>query len=347
MATIQLSDIIDVTVFEDLQSENDPKLTALYQSGVIASGEMFDALASAAGRSAELPFWRDLDHTSEPNYSSDQATSATPDKVQQDEMKTRKVHVNNGWSAMDLAVELQTGTNAMQHIRDRTAAYWTYYWQDRLVACALGILNANVNGNFATQSPGTAGDMVIDVAIEDGNNAAAANLFSRSAFVNAVFTMGDRGEDIRAICVHSVVMKKMVDQDDIAYILDSAGTTRIPTYMGRTVIVDDSCPTVAGTTSGFKYVSILFGRAMFAYGEGSPNVPVEVWRDPQTGHGGGEEQLWLRKTWLLHPFGHTNNNAVATGNSGNQTLADLRNQSNWTRVLARKNVPMAFLVTNG
>ena len=86
---------------------------------------------------------------------------------------------------------------------------------------------------------------------------------------------------------------------------------------------------------------------MFAYGEGTPTVPTEVWRNPQTGHGGGEEQLWLRKTWMIHPFGHTNNNAVATGASGNQTLADLRNQSNWTRVLARKNVPMAFLVTNG
>ena len=141
MSTVQLSDIIDVTVFEDLVSENDPKLTALYQSGVIASSDLFNSLASAAGRSAELPFWRDLDHSSEPNYSSDQAVDATPDNVQQDVQKTRKVHVNNGWSAMDLAVELQTGTNAMQHIRDRTAAYWTYYWQDRLVACALGILS--------------------------------------------------------------------------------------------------------------------------------------------------------------------------------------------------------------
>ena len=50
MSTVQLSDIIDVTVFEDLVSENDPKLTALYQSGVIASSDLFNSLASAAGR---------------------------------------------------------------------------------------------------------------------------------------------------------------------------------------------------------------------------------------------------------------------------------------------------------
>lgn len=347
MATVQLSDIIDVIVFQDIDSENDPTKTAFYRSGVIAQTDLFNSLASAAGRTAELPFWRDLDHTGEPNYSSDQTSRAVPENVQQDVQITRKAHVNNGWSAMDLAVELGFGKNAMQHIRDRTAQYWTLYWQQRLIACALGVLNANVAGNFAAQSPGIAGDMVIDVAIEDGDAATAPNLFSRSAFVNAIFTMGDRGEEIRAICVHSVVMKEMVNQDQIDYVLDADGRTLIPTYMGRTVITDDSCPVIAGGTSGFKYVSILFGRAMFAYGTGSPPVPVEVWRDPQVGDGGGEEQLWQRKTWLIHPFGHTNNNAVATGNSGQQTLADLRDESNWTRVLNRKNVPMSYLVTNG
>lgn len=351
MATVQLSNIIDPIVFQDIQSENDPTLTAFYRSGVIVAGDLFNQLANASGRTAELPFWRDLDHKAEPNYSSDQATRATPKNIVQDEMSTRKAHMNQGWSAMDLAVELQMGQNAMRRIRSRTDAYWTYAWQNRLVACSLGVLNANLAGNFAAQSPGVAGDMVIDVSVNTLAAVTPAALFSRGAFVNAVFTMGDRGEEINAMAVHSVVMKTMVEQDDIVYILDADGRTRIPTYMGRVVIVDDSCPVIfangADDTEGYKYISILYGRAMFAYGVGSPNVPVEVWRDPQTGDGGGEEQLWLRKTWLIHPFGHTNNNAVASGNSGSQTLADLRDGTNWTRVLTRKNVPMVFLVTNG
>lgn len=347
MATLQLSDIIDVIVFDDIESENDPTKTAFYTSGVIVQSDLFNTLANASGRTAELPFWRDIDHSVEPNYSSDQPDRAVPQSIVQDVQETRKCHVNNGWSTMDLTVELAFGQNAMQRIRDRVSMYWTYYWQKRLISTALGILNANVNGNFATQSPGDAGDMVIDVAIEDGDAAGPAELFSQSAFINAVFTMGDRAEEFNVIVVHSVVMKTMVTQEQIEYIIDADGRTRIPLYMGRRVVVDDSSPVIPGLTTGFKYISILFGSAMFAYGEGQPQVPTEVWRDPQTGDGGGEEQLWTRRTWLIHPFGHTNNAAVATGNAGQQTLADLRDESNWTRVLDRRNVPLAYLVTNG
>ena len=351
MATTQLSNVIDVTVFRDMLAENDPTKTALYRSGIIAAGSLFNDLANSAGRKAELPFWRDLDHKLEPNYSDDSNTRAVPQNIVQDVMETRKAHMNQGWSVMDLTVELQSGQNAMRRIRNRVDAYWTYAWQNRLVAMSLGILNSNIAGNFAAQSPGTAGDMIIDVSTNTLAGVTAANLFSRGAFQNAVFTMGDRSEEISAMVVHSAVMKTMADQDDIDYIVDANGRTRIPIYQGRVVVVDDSCPVIfangVDATEGFKYVSMLYGRSMFAYGMGSPNVPVEIWRDPQTGNGGGEEQLWTRKTQLLHPFGYTNNNLSATGNAGSQTLSDLRNATNWTRILTRKNVPMSFLVTNG
>jgi hypothetical protein len=338
MATVQLSDIIDTIVFQDIAPENDPILTRLFDSGMVIRNPFFDTLASAAGDSAELPYWKDLSTSSEPNYSSDQASDAAPDKIVQAKQITRKAHVNNGWSAMDLARELAMGEDALRHIRNRVDAYWTKQWQQRIVSATLGVFNENVAND--------GGDMVYDISSESIAGQGAGTRFSRAAFVNAAFTLGDHYENIAAIMTHSVVFKDMVDQDDIDFVRDADGRLGMPTYLGKPVIVDDGSPKVAGTTDGFRYLTTLYGQEVFAYGEGTPPVPVEVWRNPQTGDGGGEEQLWSRKTWLLHPIGHSNSNTAATGSGGNQNQADLANAANWSRVVQRKNVPVAFLVTN-
>lgn len=340
MASVRLSDIIDVQVFQDLPAVNSPEKTALFQSGIVVNSPLLDNIATADGRTAELPFWNDLDQSVEPNYSSDDpASKATPQKVAQGEQKTRKAFMNQGWSATDLAMEVAMGANAMEHIRSRVDMYWTRRWQRRLVQSTLGVLNDNVAND--------SGDMVNDIAIEDGNNAAASNLLSRSAFTAAAFTLGDAFENTGIVIMHSVVYKRAVDNDDIDFIRDSTGTLEIPTYMGKRVVVDDGAPTIAGVTSGFKYVTILCGPGAFGYGNGAPQVPVEIWRDPQAGDGGGEEQLWTRKTWIVHPFGFQFTDTTLSGNAGSPTNADLALAVNWDRVVDRKNVPLAFLITNG
>ena len=348
MARVQLSDVINKTVFMDLPAENKPELTAFVQSGVVVRDSMADAICAADGQDGILPFWLDLDPDVEPNFSTDQDSLATPAKVSQSQQRTRKSYLNNGWAAMDLARELQMNTDAMRHIRNRIDDWWTRQWQRRVVATTKGIFNANVAGNVT--AGGTASDMVYDISIADGDNSTSANWFSRAAFTAAVYTMGDHAENLRAILVHSTIMKRMVDNDDIDYIIDSAGVTRIPLYMGHRVIVDDYSPVVTGGTSGYRYISTLFGAAAFAYGESMPMVPVEVDRVPAQGDGGGEETLWTRKTWLIHPVGHDNTATTQTaGNASawSMNLADLATAANWERTHFRKNVPVAFLVTNG
>ena len=355
MALATLSNVIDIEVWGDLDAENDPTKTDLYMSGVIAGDNFFDNLANQPGETGELNFWRDLDHTIEPNYSTDTSDTITPESIVQGSMSFRKVQVNQAWGSLDLVRELQSNTDIMQRIRNRVAMYWTRQWQARLVATSIGIFNANVAGNFHPQitAASAAGDMINDVSIEDGNNAAATNLFNRDAFIDAVFTMGDRGEELSAMVMHSSVHKTVVKLDDHDFVFDSETNTRISTYMGRPIIVDDSCPVVAGGTSGFKYLTMLYGAEAFAYGKGTPTVPVEVDRNPESGNGGGEEILYTRETYMLHPIGHTNLNATVTGpnfadgSAHQQTLADLVSATNWQRTHLRKNVPLAFLVTNG
>jgi len=336
MATTRLSDIIDVTVFRDLPPVNGPEKTAFFDAGVVTRNALLDELAGSAGKTAELPFWKDLDGSVEVNYSSDDPSStATPQKVVQGEQIARKAFVNQGWQAADLASELALGARAMDQVRNRTDRYFERQWQRRLIATVNGIVADNVAND--------SGDMVVDVASESVSGQDAGTKFNRDAFVEATNTLGDRYDELTAISVHSAVYAQMLKNNDIDFIPDSEGNLVIPTYLGLRVIVDDLMPSEAGGTDGFKYTSVLFGSGAFGYGVGSPEVPVEVERYADQGDGGGVETLWVRNTWILHPFGFQ---ATGTPTGVSFTHDELASASNIDRVIDRKNIPLAFLVTN-
>lgn len=335
--TTRLSDAVIPEVYLSYKTDESPEKSTFMESGVVVTSAELTASAATANVIDHTPFWKDLDADVEPNYSTDDPdVKSSPGKVSSGQFATRTSYLNKSYSTMDL-VAILAGSDPMQRIRNRFGAYWTRQWQRRLIAQSVGVMASNVANN--------SGDMVLNLAIETGNSATSANLFSRAAFTSACFTMGDRGEEIMAIAVHSVVYKRMIDNDDIDFIPDSKGNMSIPTYLGRRVIVDDMMPVVAGTTNGFKYTSVLFGGAAFGFGEATPAVPVEVWRDPAAGNGGGMDVIFERKTQIIHPFGFNWTETTVTGQS--PTLANLRAAANYTRVTARKNVPLAFLVTNG
>jgi hypothetical protein len=344
MALVQLTDVVIPEVYLSYQTVDDPELTAFFESGVAVRSAVLDQAANSGGSITHLPFWKDIDPDDEPNYSDDTTNNADPDKIGTGEQIARIAYLNKGMSAADLVTEL-AGSDPMLRIRARYSTYWQRQWQRRVIASLVGVLADNVAND--------GGDMVEDISIADGNAATDANLWSRGAFTNAAFTLGDRFQETSAIAVHSMVYKRMVDNDDIEFIQDSRTSLLIPTFMGRRVIVDDGMPVVAGGTSGFVYTSILFQNGAVGFGSGSPRVPVEVDRNASGGNGGGIETLWERKTWVAHPYGFkfTSNTVtggaatVATGRSA--TLANLRLAANWDRVVDRKLVPLAFLKTNG
>lgn len=336
MATTRLSDVIVPEVYETYSTENSPEKTAFFQSGVAVRNPMLDQKANSGGDQLNVPFWKDLDASVEPNLSSDDpGATATPQKITSGRQIAQMAYLNQAYSNADLAGEI-AGSSPNQQVRDRFGQYWMRQWQRRVIASLDGIMADNIANDSS--------DMVNDIAIEDGNAATAANLFSRQAFTGAAFTLGDSFEDIQAIGVHWVVYKRMVDNDDIDFIPDSQGQLTIPTFMGRRVIVDDGMSVVAGGTSGFKYTTVLYGAGAIGYGEGMASVPVEVEREALQGNGGGIETIVERKSWLVHPFGFAVQTAPA---ADSYSLAELRSAATWNRVVERKNVPLAFLVTNG
>jgi hypothetical protein len=334
MALVQLADVIIPEVYQTYGAVNSPEKTAFYESGVIVQNAGLNAKANEGGETLNVPFWNDLDASAAPNLSNDTTNAATPQKITAGRQIARVAYLNQGYSAADLAGEI-AGSDPMQQVRNRFGTYWMRQWQRRLIATSNGILADNVANDSS--------DMVIDVAANATASVTATTRFNRDVFTEAAYTMGDAASDLTAIAVHSRVMAHMVKNDDIVYIPDSQGQLTIPTYMGLRVIVDDGMTVTPGTTSGFKYTSILFGAGAFGFGEGSAKVPVELDRKAEQGNGGGVEVLWERKTWLLHPFGFAVGNAPA---GVSYSLAELATATTWNRVVARKNVPMAFLITN-
>jgi hypothetical protein len=338
-----LNEIINTIVYQDLPSLDSPEKTALYESGIVVQNPLLNTIANAPGFTCDLPYWRDLNEATAPNISNATvAAVAVPDLIDQGHQTARKALLNQGWSVMDLASEVAMGAGtAMERIKNRVDKYWSRQWQRRIIASANGVLAGNVLND--------ASDMVMNVAGATNADVNANTVFSRNNFTSAAFTMGDAVDGIGLIAVHSVVYKRMIDNGDIIMIRPQDGSLDVPTYLGKRVIVDDSMPVTpaAGPLPGDaapRYTSILFGSGAFGYGEGTPDVPVEVERSARTGNGAGQETLWVRKTWLLHPFGFQ----VGVAPAGvSYTLAELALAASWTRVVVRKHVPLAFLVTNG
>lgn len=334
---VRLSDVIIPEVFGSYVDMDSPERTAFVESGVVTRNAMLDTFANGPSQTVTLPYWNDLDASVEPNYSNDVYTDvAEPGKIDMGEQLARTAYLNEGWSSMDLTAEI-LGQDPMQKIASKVNRYWDRQLQKRVIATALGIYNDNVASD--------GGDMVVDVSSSTPGTITDANRFTAAAFIDAGFTLGDRYEGLAGIVVHSMVMRQMVKLDLIEMLPDSEGKPTIASYLGKRVVVDDGMPTI-GTGVDRKYISILFGAGAMGWGAGTPHTPEEVERAPARGNGGGVEELWTRRTWLIHPAGYKFLSTTVTGPGISPTWADLALAANWERVVDRRHVPMSFLLTN-
>lgn len=345
MAITTIGDIVtgNEPVILSYMTEDPVEKTAFFESGILTPTPYAAEIARGTSNIANIPFWKAIDTSIEPNYSNDVYQDiATPRNVQTGEMMARVAYLNEGFGQADLTVEL-TSQNPLQSVANRLDNFWQRQAQRRLIATALGLYNDNV---AATDAYHTQNDMVVDVSATLG--------FDAGAFIDATQTMGDAlmgssGEVLGAIAMHSFVYAQARKQQLIDFVRDADNNTMFATYQGYRVVVDDSM-TVVGTGQDRKFISIIFGNGAIGYGEGNPTRPLVYDYAPERGNGGGVETLWTRKTWLLHPLGYSFTSAVITGN-GSETVPrsaswqDLANATNWNRVVERKHVPIAFLVT--
>ena len=113
-------------------------------------------------------------------------------------------------------------------------------FQDVFVATMGGVFKYNETADDAFHIQN---DLTHD--IKGASFIAGVTDFSASACIQALLTTGDSLENLTMIMMHSTVYGKLLENDLIDFIKDSTGTTRIPTFLDREIIVDDGLPSTS------------------------------------------------------------------------------------------------------
>lgn len=330
MAKVQISDVIEPSVFTPYMLERSTELSRLFQSGLISTDAMIQEYAQGGGTRIKMPFWNDLTGDSEGLSDS---SSLTPAKIDANQDEAVKHYRGKAWSANDLAGAV-AGDDPMARIADRVASYWNRDMQSVVLLNTL----SGVFGSALSSSH------VLDNSTEDFDGSGSdANLIGSEAILDAVHLLGDHWTDVTAMSMHSVVFKRLQKLNLIEFEPLSEQGIQIPRFMGREVIVDDGMPTEAGTTSGTKYTTYLFGEGavgMADAGPDDPNEATETDRDSLA----GDDILISRRHFVLHPRGVAFTGSVS---GATPTTSELSDSSNWTKRWDDKNIRTVKLVTNG
>jgi hypothetical protein len=335
MAKTAVADIIIPTEFEKYAIERTAELAAFGQCGIVESSPQFDALAAEGGREVRMPFWKDLTATRQ--LLSDAAT-LTVNKITSDQDIARIQNDAQVWSVNHLA-KVISGDDPMQAIVDLVAQYWARTDEGLIVSSLKGVFGAaSMAGNLlAIHSESVAGTT-------------SATKLTGATFIDACAKLGDRGDRLTAVAMHSATEAALRKLDLIDFIPDSQGVAMLRMFQGRRVVVDDNVPTRSGTTDGTVYTTYLFGPGAFARGAasldaaplqgGMGSAGVELARVPLD----SDTILINRRRYILHPRGVKFTSASVAGDSPTNT--ELETASNWVRVWENKNVRIVAVTHN-
>ncbi|AUR88709.1 major capsid protein [Vibrio phage 2.117.O._10N.261.45.E9] len=302
----------------------------LIASGAVQRSTALDAHLAGGGLTFNEPFYHDLDDdeervSSKKTDGSDKATDHG--LIEMDTEVQVRLSRNKSWTEADLSSTL-AGSDPLDKITQRVAYYWTRRLQALFVSVVAGVFASSVANN--------GDDLTNDVS---GTYQEGVTDFSAAAFLDALVTIGDSMDSLGMVMMHSIVYNRAQKNNLIDFVPDARGEVNIPTFLGRTVITDDG---VFNDGDGIFHTWI-FGSGAFQLGMGSPKVPTEVSREAGNGNGGGQDVLWSRVEWSLHPVGYAYAGATPAGGPSNTTLAAA---ASWTRVFKeRKQIKMARLIT--
>ena len=339
--TTNITDAYEPVPAAEYFVEQNVAKNALVQSGIMGGDPEIEEQIAKGGRLIDMPFWNDLPHdlgaTSRSKVATDTDDEITPHGIDYGKDIAARNYRTQAWNASPL-VKYVAGSDPVQVFLDRYVNWWIRERQRLLLKVLKGV--------FATTLSST---HVNDIASEDGDNAQDSNLISMDAVEDTRFLLGDAYDKFTALIVHSTTLKRMRNLNMIDFVPDSDQKLEIPYYGGLRVIVDDNLTTTAGSTSGTKYDTYLFGQGAIAYhevplvDEQDPNV--ELYREPKKGTGAGSLTVITRSQFILHPRGVAWQLSPASADYPSD--AELETGSSWSKVWLTKNIRIAKLVTNG
>ena len=309
MSVTKIQDVIQPEVFTPYTIQRTMELSALIQSGIAENNSQFDQLASGPNTIINMPFWDDL--TGEPEVMND-VGETSPGKITANKDVARKMAWVKSYGANALSAML-SGDDPMRAIADLFASYWSRQYQQMLLSI--------LDGVFAST------DMLEKVHDITTETDTAKQLISGRTFLDAIQKMGDAKDLLTGVMIHSATETYLAKNDLIEYKEESEGRVRIPYFMGKRVIVDDSIAFDTNTATSEAY---LFGAGAIAWGNGShPDIlQTETVRNGLSL--AGEDILVNRRVVILHPRGVKWTEESVNG--AFPTFDELEDGDNWERV---------------
>jgi hypothetical protein len=329
MATLR-SDIIIPEVFTPYVIEQTTQRDAFLASGVVRP--MAELNATEGGDFINVPFWK-------ANLSGDfevlsDSSSLTPGKITADKQVGVILHRGRAFEARDLAA-LAAGSDPMAAIGAKVADYVANQRQKDLLSCLKGVFGTLGN----TSSSAAFFGLTID-----GESGDTPTVLSPRHVAEARSLLGDQGDKLAAVCMHSKVYYDLVERRAIDYVstADARGTSTtqsggsmvaafgnptVPTYMGLRVIVSDDVQT-EGSGGSSEYATYFFTEGAVASGE-QMAMQTETDRDILA----KSDAMSIDLHYCYHPVG--SKWGVTTTNP---TRAQLETVTNWSKVYELKNL---------
>jgi hypothetical protein len=329
MATLR-SDIIIPEIFTPYVIEQTTLRDAFLASGVVQP--MAELNATEGGDYINVPFFK-ANLTGDFEVLSD-STSLTPGKITADKQVGVILHRGRAFESRDLAA-LAAGADPMAAIGAKIADYVAHQRQKDLLACLAGVFGAVEDTTNAA---------FIDLTI-DGATGDSPTVLSPRHVAEARSLLGDQGDKLAAVAMHSKVYYDLVERKAIDYVstLDARGTTNtqsggsiagayggdnsVPTYMGLRVIVSDDVQT-NGTGATTEYATYFFTQGAIASGE-QMGMQTETDRDILA----KSDAMSIDLHYCYHPVG--SKWGVTTSNPTRTQLATV---GNWSKVYETKNI---------
>jgi hypothetical protein len=329
MAKTKVSDVIVPSAFASYAIEKTTELSEVIQAGIAEVDPEFDILASGGGKTVDLPYWKEPTGDSEVLNDS---VGMTVDKIAAGQ-DTAAIHNRGKLWGSNILAKLLSGDDPAERIAEFVGGFWARDLQHMLLAVLNGLFD-NTNGILRTTHRSNIYQDVIAGSITD------AMRLTGDTFVDGLQKLGDAKWKLTALAIHSDVEALLMKRDLIDFLPDSEGKFQIKTFQGRRLIVDDSCPKVAGTNAA-AYTSYLFGDGAFALGNGSLDAEDAVETDRDITN--SDTLLANRKRFIFHPRGlrWIGNPAGASPSNG-----ELSTGTNWSKVWLDKNIRLVALRHN-
>lgn len=322
MAVTKLTDIVFNTVFAKYFLKASTDRSNLIKSGIAATDPVIAARCAAAmeGKLVNLPYWNGI--SGDASVLSD-TVALVAGAITAGQDVAVALRRGKAWGSNDLAAEI-AGDDPMKTIAERLADYWNSQKQKAIFATLKGVFASNIANN--------AGDLVLDISGETGEDA----ILGKDTLLYAAQLLGDAKENLTAIAMHSAAETVLNIAGNGGSLFKPADTPAgLASYNGRSVVMDDNCVYDAATK---KAEIFLFGRGAVALNDVPSKTPLETTREALAGN----DVLITRQAWIGHIRGVKYNAASCAG--ATPTNAELEAAANWTRVWDQKDVRVVKLI---